>query len=283
MNKLWFAAFVLVGLALATPARADEWSKKYALTAKPELRVDANDGSIEITSANQQTIDARVTTSGWKLGAEVHVNESQNGNQVTVEVRVPRSHFHIGFGNDRRSVRIELRVPRQADLDIHTGDGHINSEAVAGRIRLDTGDGHITANGLAGEIRLHTGDGHIEGARFDGSLDADTGDGRMNVRGRFDALTLKTGDGSIQAEAERGSAMKSSWSLRSGDGSITLRFPQGLGAQLDAHTGDGHISVDFPVTVSGTLSKSTIRGKLGTGGPELTIRTGDGSIRLEHL
>jgi hypothetical protein len=283
MNKLWLVACALVGLAAAAPARADEWSKKYTLTGKPELRVDANDGSIEITSADQQTIEARVTTSGWKIGAEVHINESQNGNRITMEVRVPRGHFHIGWRRDQQAVRIELRIPRQADLDIHTGDGHIHSEAVAGRIHFDTGDGHITANGLAGEIRLHTGDGHIEVARFDGSLDADTGDGRMNVSGRFDALILKTGDGSIVAEAERGSAIKSSWSLRSGDGSITLRVPEGLGAQLDAHTGDGHISVDFPITASGTLGNSTIRGKLGNGGPELTIRTGDGSIRLEHL
>jgi hypothetical protein len=54
-------------------------------------------------------------------------------------------------------------------------------------------------------------------------------------------------------------------------------------AELDAHTGDGHVSLDFPVTVSGRLSTSNIRGKLGNGGPELTLRTGDGSIRLEHL
>ncbi len=283
MNKLCLVACVLVGLAVVTPARADEWSKKYALTGKSELRVDTNDGSIEITSADQQTIEARVTTSGWKIGSEIHINESQSGNQVTVEVRVPRGHFHVGWGSDRHSVRIELRIPRQADLDIHTGDGHINSEAVAGRIRLDTGDGHIMVNGLAGEIRLHTGDGHIEGARFDGSLDADTGDGRMNVRGRFDVLTLKTGDGSIEAEAERGSAIKSSWSLRTGDGGITLRIPGDVGAELDAHTGDGHISLDFPVTVSGKLSNSDIRGKLGNGGPALSLRTGDGSIHLEHL
>ena len=283
MSKLWMVAFVLMGLAAATPVRADEWSKKYTLTGKPELRLDANDGSVEITSADQQTIDARITTSGWNIGSDVRINESQNGNQVTLEIRVPRGHFHIGWGNDRHSVRIELRVPRQADLDIHTGDGHINSEAVAGRIRLDTGDGHIMVNGLAGEMRLHTGDGHIEGAKLDGSLDADTGDGRMNVRGRFDVLTLKTGDGSIEAEAERGSVMKSNWSLRTGDGSITLRIAEDVGAELDAHTGDGHVSLDFPVTVSGRISTSNIRGKLGNGGPELTLRTGDGSIRLERL
>jgi DUF4097 and DUF4098 domain-containing protein YvlB len=282
MKKLWLIALLVAGLLAAMPARAEEWSKKYALTGKPELHLDANEGSVDITSADEQVIEARVTASGWNMGPDVRINENQNGNQVTLEIRVPRGNFHIGW-SDRRSLRIELRVPREADLDIHTGDGHINSEAVAGRIRLDTGDGHISVNGLAGEIRLHTGDGHIEASRLDGSLDADTGDGRMSVRGRFDVLMLKTGDGSIEAEAEGGSVIKSNWSLRTGDGGITLRIPEGVGAELDAHTGDGHISLDFPVTVSGRLSNSDLRGKLGNGGPALTLRTGDGSISLQHL
>ena len=105
----------------------------------------------------------------------------------------------------------------------------------------------------------------------------------MNVRGRFDALDLRTGDGGIEAAAEPGSKVEAPWSLRSGDGSITLRLPEGLGAELDAHTGDGGIVLDKPVTVTGTISENTVRGKLGPGGLPLRIHTGDGSIRLLGL
>jgi len=102
------------------------------------------------------------------------------------------------------------------------------------------------------------------------------------VRGRFDTLNLKTGDGHIDAEAQSGSKMASSWSARSGDGTITLRLPSSFSAELDAHTGDGRISLDFPVTISGELSASTVRGKMGAGGSPLLIRTGDGSIRIDR-
>jgi hypothetical protein len=105
----------------------------------------------------------------------------------------------------------------------------------------------------------------------------------MNVRGRFDVLDLHTGDGGIDAEVEPGSKVEAAWSLRSGDGGITLRLPEGLGADLDARTGDGHIVLDKPVTVTGTVSPSAVRGKLGAGGPPLRVETGDGSIRLLGL
>jgi len=105
----------------------------------------------------------------------------------------------------------------------------------------------------------------------------------MDVRGRFDVLDLRTGDGGIEAEVERGSKVSAAWTLRSGDGGITLRLPDDLSADLDAHTGDGHITLDFPVTVAGSISPSSVRGKLGAGGPPLRVQTGDGSIHLQRL
>jgi hypothetical protein len=68
--------------------------------------------------------------------------------------------------------------------------------------------------------------------------------------------------------------------LRSGDGSITLRLPEGLGAELDAQTGGGSIGIDRSLGVSGTIREHSVRGPLGPGGPPLKIYTGDGSIRL---
>jgi hypothetical protein len=37
------------------------------------------------------------------------------------------------------------------------------------------------------------------------------------------------------------------------------------------------------VTVAGSISTSSLRGKLGAGGPPLRVQTGDGSIRLQQL
>ncbi len=281
MHKNWLIGLVLLGLAVAVPARADDWSKKYGVSGRPDFHFNVNDGKIDILSSDSKEIEAHVWTSGWRIPDDVKITESQSGDHVTIDVRVPNLHFN--FGVNHRSLHVELRVPREIDLDVHTGDGSITSQALSGRIHLDSGDGNIEASGFKGDIKLHTGDGHIEGTQFEGTLFADTGDGRINVRGRFDALDIHTGDGNIEAAVENGSQISGSWSLKTGDGNIVLRVPETFHADLDAHTGDGHISLDFPVTVSGSLSNSSIRGKLAGGGPSLMLRTGDGSIRLERL
>src|SRR5438876_1293967 len=76
------------------------------------------------------------------------------------------------------------------------------------------------------------------------------------------------------------SKMATSWTIRTGDGSVDLVLPADFQTNIDASTGDGHISLGVPVTVEGTFSNSQIHGKMNGGGQPLTIHTGDGSIRL---
>ena len=267
----------------ATPARADEWKKTYQVSGRASVYVKTGDGDVTVTGTDQKQIDAEVTSEGYKIGPnDVQVVESQQGDHVSIEINFPHMSWHM-FGGNHRSLRVNVHVPREADLDIRTGDGNITTMGVSGKLQFDTGDGNVSANDIHGEIRIHTGDGRVEGHGFDGSLDADTGDGSMKISGRFDSLALKTGDGSIDAQIGSGSKVASSWNVKSGDGSITLRLPSDLNANLEARTGDGNITLDFPIQVSGSLSHSAVHGKLNAGGNTLSVTSGDGSIRIEKI
>jgi hypothetical protein len=283
---IFLAAVMMTGTAIAVsaaPARADQWSKTYQVNGRAELHVVTGDGDVVVTGADQQRIDARVTATGWKIGPnDVQIIESQSGNSVSIEVKVPHWGFSM-FGGNHKSLRVEVSVPRELDLDVRTSDGNVTAQGVSGKIQFDTGDGNVTAGNIKGDIRIHTGDGHIEGHNFDGSLDANTGDGNLRIDGRFDALALKTGDGNIEAQVGSGSKVASGWNLHSGDGHITLRVPGDLNATLDAHTGDGSITLDIPIQVSGSLSHSSVRGKMNAGGATLAVSSGDGSIHIEKL
>jgi Putative adhesin len=282
----FLAAVIMTGIAIATsaaPAHADQWSKTYPVNGRAELHVMTGDGDVVVTGADQQRIDARVTATGWKIGPnDVQIIESQSGNSVSIEVKVPHWGFSM-FGGNHKSLRVEVSVPRDLDLDVRTSDGNVMAQGVSGKIQFDTGDGNVTAGNIKGDIRIHTGDGHIEGHNFDGSLDANTGDGNLRIDGRFDGLALKTGDGNIEAQVGSGSKVASGWNLHSGDGHITLRVPGDLSATLDAHTGDGSITLDIPIQVSGSLSHSSVRGKMNAGGATLAVSSGDGSIHIEKL
>lgn len=254
--------FLLAFGLLAPAAMAEEWSKTFTLTGKPDLRVETSDADIRVDTWDQNTIGAKVTTERWKIGDDgIKIIDRQNGNSVELEVRFPHRNFVFDIG--RRSVIIDIHMPRE------------------GQVRLHTNDGHIELRNLKGDLDLSSGDGHLDIDGVDGSLRARTGDGSIRANGRFDHLTLDTSDGRIETTVLPGSTLGSAWDVHTGDGSVTLRLPDNLAADVDLRTGDGRIHLDMPITVQGGISDHNVRGKLNGGGNLLAVRTGDGSIRLE--
>lgn len=293
---IWIICMVV--LSVLPSASTDEWTKSFKLERTAKLRVETSDANIRVISCDCSTVEARITTKGWAIGGDgINISDRQTGDQIDIEVTFPRRVFQMNWGN--RSVNIEIRVPRDADLDLHTGDGkvdvqgvkgalilrsgdgNINLSDLQGTLKADTGDGNIDMRNVRGELSLHTGDGNIDVTGIDGSLRAETGDGRVRVNGRFDVLDLRTGDGGIDASANEGSKLDANWRLNTGDGNLTLRVPGTIAAEVELETNDGSIDFDLPVTVSGRQSKREVRGQINGGGKLLSLKTGDGSIRLQ--
>jgi DUF4097 and DUF4098 domain-containing protein YvlB len=292
-------AAIVAAAAIAAPrAHAEEVTKSFAVSGRPNVRVETNDGSVRVTSGDAKQVEFRVEYQGYELGKNLRVDARQDGDKVELIARVT-GHWGIQFGwGHNRRLHIEVRMPHDGDLQVDTGDGSVETSVLSGTINVHTGDGSVKANSLngaidlhtsdgsitvdtlKGDIRLRTGDGSIEARDLDGKVEADSGDGHVRLAGRFEALNVKTGDGSVDTRVLSGSKMVTSWTLRTGDGSVDIALPPDFQADIDATTGDGHISLGIPVTVEGTFSRSAVKGKMNGGGQVLTIHTGDGSIRL---
>jgi len=263
MRKLTFISFFAV-LAFTAMAWADEWTKTYDLTGRPELRVEARDASVRIEPWDQNKIEVRVTTLGWKIGNEgVEVIGHQQGNMVEIQLR--QHYAHTWFGIGIRRTEMEIRMPHSAKVNVHTGDGS------------------IVARGLEGELDFSSGDGRLDLSDLEGILRAHTSDGSIRASGRFDVLELRTEDGHIELEARPGSQLREAWEVRTSDGGVNLRIPGDLAADVQLHTGDGHITTNIPITVEGSYSGHDIRGKINGGGNHLIVHTGDGSITLDKF
>jgi hypothetical protein len=297
--RLGFACAAIVAAAIAAPkAQAEEVTKSFAVSGRPNVRVETNDGSVRVTSGDAKQVEFHVEYQGYELGKNLRVDARQDGDKVELIARVT-GHWGINFGwSHNRRLHIEVRMPHDGDLQVDTGDGSVETSAISGTINVHTGDGSVKANSLngaidlhtndgsitvdtlKGDIRLRTGDGAIEARDLDGKVEADSGDGRVRLAGRFEALNVKTSDGSVDTHVLSGSKMATGWTLRTGDGSVDIALPADFQADIDATTGDGHISLGIPVTVEGAFSRSAVKGKMNGGGQILTIHTGDGSIRL---
>lgn len=257
MRYLPIAALLVLS---TTIARADEWQHKYPVTAKPQVVVDAKDGDVEVSTGSSQQVGVRVITRGWKINDELKISATQSGNRVEIKLNHGSK---VCFGFCFQSIHVELQVPRESDLVLHSGDGNLRIDDVRGNLQLETNDG---------DIRLR---------EVEGSLHANTHDGNIDVQGRFDMLNLRTGDGNIDARVSAAQDMQGGWSLHSGDGNIRLGLPDNFAADLDAHSGDGSVKIDVPITTSGSTQENAIRGKINGGGISIELQTGDGDVRVE--
>ena len=292
---------LLLTVALASRVNAEEYLKSYTVTGQASVRIKVDDSSVQVITSDSNQVDFRVTSEGFaaiNVGGKLHVDSQQNGNQVELTVRLSPG-VTLGFSN--RKLTTVVRMPKNADLQletsdghvelsdlkgnivVHTSDGEIKASQLSGTIDMRTKDGDIAADRLSGTFKLHSGDGKINATQLDGKCDVSTGDGSIRVAGRFDSLDIKSGDGAVTARAELGSTMSSTWSIATKDGGVDVTIPNNLQANLDASTGDGRISLGLPVLVQGDLGKKAVHGAINGGGPTLLIHTGDGSIHLNGI
>jgi hypothetical protein len=288
-------AFLLPGLSLCVPlagcivAGADSgWvtqrdEKRFNVEGTPEVVLTTFDGSIEIQSWDRPEVMVVVEkhAADAAAAAAIEVQSSQDGNRVIVEVKPSLGHSWGWFGS--RSARLVVSVPQAANVRASSGDGAIRVSHVNGTIALRSGDGRIQASNSSGSVSASTSDGGIELDGVDGVVDATTGDGRVRISGKLTAVRARSGDGSIGIHARPGSATEADWDITSGDGAVTLQLPDDFNADLEAHTGDGSVHLNgVSVTATGTVTRDTVRGRLGSGGRSVRVRTGDGSITLRR-
>jgi DUF4097 and DUF4098 domain-containing protein YvlB len=260
--------------------------KRFTVDGIADVRVATFDGSIQIQSWDNPDILIEVEKRGPNKAAveSLQVVVGQKGNVIELEVKRPKRETFSGMGFRQAAyARLVVSVPRTTNVRARSGDGSIKIERVTGRIELRTGDGSIRASEVAGDLNFDTGDGSVVVEEAEGQLVVDTGDGSVSVSGSLGALKLHTGDGSVVYRADPGTSMTDQWDITTGDGSVTLYLPPDMGAELDAHTGDGRITNDLSVEKADTDEKTrrTLRGRIGSGGKPLRVRTGDGAIRLK--
>lgn len=311
----------ILGCSLALAVSTGCAGERQAFNLQPvavahhaRVNVVVGDGSVRVVSADIAQAEMHVETEGYDRERDLELSMTSHGDQIDI---VAKEKFRIRILDfTRRSLHLEVRVPRGADVAVRSGDGSIEAVAMQGALDVHTGDGDIAVRGARGAVTLHTGDGDIDGSDLDGRIDASTGDGeiklarargmirlhtsdgailgedldgavdassgdgRIRLAGRFDALAVQTSDGDIATTLAPGSRVTQPWRLESGDGSIAMSLPASLGAHLQARTGDGSVTSTIPLQ---QLGRSRVAGDINGGGLPIDIKTSDGSIKLSQL
>jgi len=297
-------SIVIMALLIAPWALASEqghFEKTFQVSGAADLQVFTHSGDITIRSGPAGSI---------KVIGRIHVGDRWfNGGRKSEVEEIEKNPPLQQSGNSIRidyvnyhdiSVDYEITAPAdtriraksgsgdqtvegmQAGLDAETGSGDVKLDNLSGDIRIHTGSGNMQARGVAGKFEARAGSGDITlEEKAKGDVRLDTGSGNIEARGVDGGVFASTGSGNVRLDG----VPASNWEVKTGSGNAELRLPQQASFDLDVSTSSGNLTVDHPVTttVQGRVEDvhKSIRGKVRGGGPEVSVRTGSGDVRVD--
>ncbi len=295
MSRIRYHMTIMVtSLVLAAgAAHASNFREQVAADPRGEVDVSNVSGSVII--------------SGWDR-PEVSVTADLPNDSQRVKVISGRGHTRIcvayggsngcnssGWSGDRGSVRLEIQVPRQSQLDVSAVSADINSRSVSGTQRLQTVSGDINAELGSGDDEVNSVSGTVtlQGSARDGTLHAASvsGDLRiMNVAGQLEARTV---NGKLTAELTTARLVR--LNTTSGDIELSAGLASGATVETETVSGDQKLNVSAPggysyeaKTFSGDITncfgQRSERSQYGPGDRLEGTRGGDaGQVRIQSL
>ena len=222
------------------------------------LRLVTDVGAVRVFTDqdNQVTYRVRVETDAAQPDAERLVQQfmlvSRGGpDGIFISGHVPWKEFR-----GRLWVSIEVRVPRNYNLDVATQAGNIIVQDVNGSVALATGGGDVVVGRISGQAQLETRGGHIK---------------TQDIGGTLVAVTV---GGHIVAGNVAGDAV-----LRSGGGHVKVLT---VGGRAQMESGGGNISIE---KTSAGITAVTAGGRIDVGEAHGAIRarTGGGGVRVARV
>jgi DUF4097 and DUF4098 domain-containing protein YvlB len=192
------------------------------------------------------------------------------------------------------SVKFEINVPSNYNIDVHTGGGNVKVDVLTGKVNINTSGGNINVKKLTGDVdastaggnisideskgsvHLSTSGGNISVEKFDGNVDVSTLGGNIRLAGSDGEVKASTAGGNIKLEY---SGKSRGVDLSTLAGSINLEIPSDFDADADVSTLAGKINSDFG-SPKNDLVSSYLKTTINNGGNKLKCSTLAGDIKI---
>lgn len=255
---------LLTGLGLLASAGEvrgqDDFEWSGAVAGGESIRILGISGDVRATRSRGGTARIHAEKRGRERDFDdvrIVMEEGPDGVTVCAVYRRPNatdcdSRWNDGDDHDdRRDIRVSV------DFDVEVPAGvRFRPSVVSGDIRADGLDSDIEANTVSGDIDVSTS-GLVEAQTVSGSIEA--------VMGSSELRDLE---------------------FQTVSGDITIHMPDGVDADLRVSSLSGGFDSDFPIEVTRHRNGwvgSSVRGRLGEGGPRLRFETVSGTVELRRL
>lgn len=276
MSRYLALSFLLLAAGTAQAAEKD-FDRTFKVSPGGSLTVEADGASIRVSGVDTDQVTVHMSVRGSERDlADMKLDATQNGNEVTVTMRRARSGKWLNWSSWRGEASIEVTVPKRFEVSARTGGGNIDLKDTVGAAKLNTSGGDVTARNVNGSVRLRTSGGQITADRVQGDVDANTSGGDVRLMDIDGNIKGHTSGGSVRVSlkgANRGISATTS------GGDVELILPRGTTGDVSASTSGGNVTTDIPVTTT-VVKEGRLEGSLNGGGQPIEARTSGGNVRL---
>jgi len=236
------------------------------LSAGSTFAAETHNGSITLRGANAAECNLTATIVGQastdevarELTEKTQVTLEPSGDKLVIKIDKPTLRMNQSVG-----VSLDGTVPNKTDMELLTHNGAVEITHITGRINATTHNGKVTAENVSGTTVLETHNGAVNCTEISGGAQ------------------LKTHNGNVKVLYAQAAPAVCDISVVTYNGAIEFAAPPGFSAQVEATTHNGSVHTDLPITVVGKVSKSEMKGTIGTGQGKLHLETHNGSIRIK--
>ena len=259
--------------------------RTYPASVIRTVSLENRNGSIDLQAWDRAEIQLKVTkrVKGWGLDQteeilkEIQVEPIHEGETLTIRAVWPN---HWSWRVRSASVQYEIKLPRRMNVKTTSSNGRVFASGLEGKQQYSSTNGKIQVQGSKGPLKTETVNGTVEIEDARGAIEAQTKNGSIRTQNMQGRLRANATNGRVRASFS--TPPDGEVVLSTINGSVRLTLPAHTHANVVARTVNGSIATDFPLMVQGKIGKK-IEGKLGEGGPPITLSTVNGRIRISTL
>jgi DUF4097 and DUF4098 domain-containing protein YvlB len=254
--------------------------------------VDGGEADLTITVPHSAPLTVQADHGDVNV-SEMAAAVTISANHGDVDVSGIDSSVTLHMNDDDGSVTLHS-IHGDASVQGHSGD--IDISDVMGGLTLQ-GDffGSTNLEHIHGPVHFTTTRTQFSAARLDDEFNVDKDS--LNASELLGPVVLKTENKNITLDRIQGSSDVSNRngtvelthapplatiSIQNQHGSVDLGLPGNVGFTLNAQTRNGDMENDFDLSPVGDNDLHTLRGKIGGGGPTVTITTTDGDVTVRR-
>jgi hypothetical protein len=239
----------------------------------------------DVTESSSRTFDApggvvSVENRNGDVAVEPHDGE---GDGVAVEIRKRgRSQAAVD------AVSVE-GANEEGDLVVRTVyDDRLRNVSVDLSVRVpegtavgsvETGNGDAVVRSVTGDVRAVTSNGDARAIDVDGYVTVRSSNGDAEARGTTGLAGARSANGDVGVEVYD---LRGATDATSANGDVEAGVAPDLDATVFATAGNGDLDVEVELD-DASVSARQARGRLGDGGPLLTLTSANGDVRLYEL